>query len=49
MLSEALMNGFPIFFGRVGVWRDPWRKPEVVLTRGFMADVAPAWIKTTSA
>jgi len=35
MLSESLMNVFSIDFGRVGVWRDPKRKPEAELTRGF--------------
>jgi len=49
MLSEALMSVFPIVFGCVGVWRNRKRKAEVVLTRGFLLDVAPAWIKTTSA
>jgi len=49
MLSEALMNVFLHVFGRVKVWGDPKRKPEVVLTRNFLLNVAPAWIKTTSA
>jgi len=49
MLSVALMNVFLHVFGRIRVWRDPLLKQEVVMTRGFLLDVAPAWIKTTSA
>jgi len=34
MLTVSLLNVFLNVFGRVRVWRDPLRKPEVVLTCG---------------